>query len=325
MGGKISRKFADTVARALEAVAPGGGEIFQHAQSDERIGVGEEHVLRRMAAEKFAKHRHQAAHDGRFGVAAKKTAPIAELAHQPDDRNAAAHAIRVDTIRSGKGGDALGAIDNHAESFLRIVDQTEIVDELLEFAGERHNGSVFNPDKVGKRPRNNDARGPVDRAKVKGVRRCSAFPPMNENVLVPLPGFALPEDFPWRVGFVGLVNDQLRRLRATGHFLPPRFFGYYFHAQTAVAVGGSWTVSLNPQPPIAMIPLLIERLTEGRYAISSTSRETVPDYMLVHDRRDGTCWLWSFEEGLRFIEAVEPVMAGQPGAHETEDQGLFGP
>jgi hypothetical protein len=48
---------------------------------------------------------------------------------------------------------------------------------------------------------------------------------MPDNVLIPLPGFQLPGDFPWKVGFVAMVDDQLRRLRATGHFLPPRFFG----------------------------------------------------------------------------------------------------
>ena len=68
---------------------------------------------------------------------------------------------------------------------------------------------------------------------------------ITQNVLIPLPSFALPSDFPWRIGFVSLVDQQLRRLRATGHFVPPRFFGYFFRGATPVGVGGSWTVSLD--------------------------------------------------------------------------------
>lgn len=131
---------------------------------------------------------------------------------------------------------------------------------------------------------------------------------MAENILIPLPGFELPKDFPWRVGFVGLVNDQLRRLRATGHFVPPRFFGYYFQGDVPVVVGASWTVSLDPMAqPASLLPRMLERMTCGAYSITSGSRETNPDFLLVHDRHDGACWLWSFADGMRFVEAVEAV------------------
>jgi hypothetical protein len=146
---------------------------------------------------------------------------------------------------------------------------------------------------------------------------------MSENVLIPLPGFQLPGDFPWRVGFVALVDDQLKRLRATGHFLPPRFFGYYFQAKTPVAVGGSWTVSLDSIRPATLIPEMLERLTRGQYSITSRGRESTPDYLLVHDRRDGACWLWSFEDGLRFVESVEPMIGG--GWSDAEAPRLLGP
>jgi len=149
---------------------------------------------------------------------------------------------------------------------------------------------------------------------------------MTDNVLIPLPGFALPEDFPWRTGFVGLVNDQLRRLRATGHFLPPRFFGYYFQGKVPIGVGGSWTVSLDANPPVALLPGMLDRLTHGQYSITSARRDTVPDYMLVHDRRDGSCWLWTFAEGLKFVEAVEPTMvADDGGTDDAEKPRLLGP
>jgi hypothetical protein len=147
---------------------------------------------------------------------------------------------------------------------------------------------------------------------------------MSENVLIPLPGFELPVDFPWRVGFVRMVDDQLRRLRATGHFLPPRFFGYYFQAEVPVAVGGSWTVSLDVIRPASQLPDMLEEVTRGEYSIIGPDPESAPDFLLVHDRRDGACWLWSFADGLRFIEAVEPTK----GDDWCDDQGrpkLLGP
>ena len=145
---------------------------------------------------------------------------------------------------------------------------------------------------------------------------------MGQNVLIPLPGFQLPADFPWQVGFVALVDDQLRRLRATGHFLPPRFFGYYFQGHVPVGVGGSWTVSLDAARPVSLLPGLLDRITHGIYSITSGGPKQRPDYLLVHDRRDGACWLWTFDEGLRFVEAVEPTTGGHDDA---ETPKLLGP
>lgn len=148
---------------------------------------------------------------------------------------------------------------------------------------------------------------------------------MAENVLIPLPDFQLPPDYPWRVGFVGLVDDQLRKLRATGHFLPPRFFGYYFRESVPVAVGGSWTVSLEARQPASILPRLLERVTQGAYTIVSAAREAWPDYLLVHDRRDGACWLWSFPDGLRFVEAFEPTTGGEKWLSDADEAELSGP
>ena len=88
---------------------------------------------------------------------------------------------------------------------------------------------------------------------------------MNDNVLIPLSGFGLPGDFPWRVGFVAHVDEQLRRLRATGHFLPPRFFGYYFCGDQPFAVGGAWTVSLDIGLPMSLLPEAVLKFTNGQY------------------------------------------------------------
>jgi len=71
------------------------------------------------------------------------------------------------------------------------------------------------------------------------------------------------------------------------------------------------------KPPVSHLPELLDHLTDGKYGIASTSRDRLPDYMLIHDRRDGVCWLWAFERGLRFAEATEPVI-------EPEDSGMDG-
>ena len=147
---------------------------------------------------------------------------------------------------------------------------------------------------------------------------------MSENVLIPLPQFILPDDLPWRVGFVMLVDDQLRRLRATGYFVPGRFFGYFFQAEQAVSVSGCWTVSLDAQPLVTLLPGMVEQATNGHFSIVSAKRESVPDYLLVHDRHDGACWLWSLADGLRFIEASEPVSGGEAG-DGVEKPRLLGP
>ncbi|WP_146180129.1 hypothetical protein [Opitutus sp. ER46] len=141
---------------------------------------------------------------------------------------------------------------------------------------------------------------------------------MNDNFLIPLTGFELPPDYPWRVGFVGLVNEQLRRLRATGYFVPSRFFGYYFQGNNPIGVSGNWTVSLEPTQPVALLPEMVGQYTGGKFSISSTGRAIVPDYMLVHDRLDGACWLWSFTEGLQFVEAVEPT--NEDGGWDNAEQ-----
>jgi hypothetical protein len=73
---------------------------------------------------------------------------------------------------------------------------------------------------------------------------------------------------------------------------------------------------------MTLVTSKLDRLTKGLYSIASTSAGSVPDFMLIHDRRGGSCWLWSFDEGLRFVEAVEPVVGGW---NDAETPRLFGP
>ena len=133
---------------------------------------------------------------------------------------------------------------------------------------------------------------------------------MTDNVLIPLPGFTLPGDYPWQIRFVAAVDEQLRRLHASGPFHPPRFFGYFFQGTQPVAVSGNWTVTLDSEPPISDLPERIDELTQGRFPIASENEDRLPEFVLIHDRRDGACWLWRFAYGLQFVEATEPLIGG---------------
>lgn len=143
-----------------------------------------------------------------------------------------------------------------------------------------------------------------------------------DNHLIPLPGFELPTDFPWRIGYVALVNDQLRRLRSTGYFLPPRFFGYYFQGGKPMGVSGSWTVTLDLQQPVSFLPDMVDQATLDQFSIESDSRDRTPEYLLIHDRWRGACWLRSFLIGFRFVEAVDPVTDGEESTSDHTDSYL---
>ena len=149
---------------------------------------------------------------------------------------------------------------------------------------------------------------------------------MSDNVLIPLPTFNLPVDFPWRVRFISAVDEHLRRLRATGHFRPSRFFGYYFRGESPMGVSGNWTVTLDVEPPLVQLKAALHRITKGQFSISSNSSDADPDFLLVHDRRDGACWLWRFEYGLRFVEAIDAVSISKDrGTDQAENRKLLGP
>lgn len=149
---------------------------------------------------------------------------------------------------------------------------------------------------------------------------------MTDNVLIPLPGFVLPADYPWKIRFVAAVDEQLRRMRASGRFLPPRFFGYFFQGASPVAVSGNWTVTLDSEPPIVDLVERVDRLTLGRFPMASNESDRSPEFLLVHDRRDGACWLWRFAYGLHFVEATEPFSGDDSGSiGGSGNQKLLGP
>lgn len=139
---------------------------------------------------------------------------------------------------------------------------------------------------------------------------------IKDNVLVPLPGLRLPPDLPWRSQFVTLVEEHLQRMAAFNPFEPPRFFGYFFRGGDPVAVAGPWTVLLDPLPPLVNVPDSVELLTQGRFDIMASGTED-PDFLLVHDRHDGACWLWRYRFGMRFVMAQDPLLEWDIGLDDA--------
>ncbi|MDQ5980254.1 MAG: hypothetical protein QG602_3230, partial [Verrucomicrobiota bacterium] len=87
----------------------------------------------------------------------------------------------------------------------------------------------------------------------------------------------------------------------------PRFFGYYFTGQRAVVVAGLWTVLVDDAELLRRLRLTVEKITGNRFNIASASEGGEPEFMLVNDSHDGSCWLWDYEHARRFLESGEPV------------------
>lgn len=141
---------------------------------------------------------------------------------------------------------------------------------------------------------------------------------MTDNMLIDLPEIRLPRDMAWRIKFVEAVEQHARRLGITGHFEAPRFFGYYFTGAHPVIVAGHWTVMLDEVPLMRRLRQTIDQLTDHRFSIVSQREGAEPAFMLVHDRHDGSCWLWDYLHGRHFLEASEPVATWSQGANDDD-------
>jgi hypothetical protein len=146
---------------------------------------------------------------------------------------------------------------------------------------------------------------------------------MTDQLLIDLPEIRLPRDLAWRVKFIEAVEEHIRKLGVAGHFQPPRFFGYYFAGRHPVVLAKNWKVTLDSAPLLLKLRSVLERITDNQFSISSDSDNTEPEYMLVHDRHDGACWLWGFAQGRRFVEAHDPVSI--TGWTVEEQRPILGP
>ncbi len=130
---------------------------------------------------------------------------------------------------------------------------------------------------------------------------------MKNTHIIPFECFPLRFDFPYRCGFVGYVNEQLKLLRCSGTFIPPRFFGYYFRNNEPVGVTVGWTVVLDQN--LSMKTLL--HYLQARYGNENSIEcmgDDDPECILIHDRYlSGFCWLMPFREGEEFVARHEPT------------------
>ncbi len=134
---------------------------------------------------------------------------------------------------------------------------------------------------------------------------------MTDNMIIDIPELRLPRDMAWRVKFIEAVEEHARRLGISGRFRVPRCFGYYFTGSRAVVVAGLWTVVVDDAELLRRLRLTVERITDRRFNIASVSEGGEPEFMLVNDSHDGSCWLWDYTHGRNFLEASEPV--AKPG------------
>ena len=58
----------------------------------------------------------------------------------------------------------------------------------------------------------------------------------------------------------------------------------------------------------------VEKITENRFNIATRDERGEPEFMLVNDSHDGSCWLWDYTNGRRFLEASDPT-----GSHQTTE------
>jgi len=133
-----------------------------------------------------------------------------------------------------------------------------------------------------------------------------------ENILVPLPGFTLPRDLPWRTRFVDIVEAHSEGETGRAPYEPPRFFGYYLCGDDFVAVAGPWAIGVVETTALERLPDMIDVLTGSRFPMTCDPEDD-PEFMLVYDRYDGACWLWRYPFAQRFLEAEEALLHDDAG------------
>lgn len=141
-GELLRGEFSDARPHAAQAVQARGRQRARQAELLEECRLLREDVLRLRIAVKVAQQRHESAHEGRFRIAAEMAAALAPLAHEPDQGDAAAHAVCVDVLGARWREARPGAVDDGREAFLCVLDEEEIGEHLLLAFGDGHAGNV---------------------------------------------------------------------------------------------------------------------------------------------------------------------------------------
>ena len=148
---------------------------------------------------------------------------------------------------------------------------------------------------------------------------------MMDNLIIDIPELRLPRDMAWRGKCIEAVEQHAGRLGITGRFKVPRFFGYYFSGSHAVVVAGLWTVLVDDAALLRRLRVTVEQITDHRFNIASREEGGEPEFMLVNDSHDGSCWLWDYTHGRRFLEASEPVATRETAADIFDEGNDRGP
>lgn len=151
--GECSQAGAD----GGKAVSTGGREVFQEVEGGEGIGVAGGDFSGRGVVEEICGEDDQTAHEGRVGVGVKIEAAVAHLRGNPDGRDAAGDAVFIGAGDGWQRGTATGAVDDHRETFLEVVDEREVGGEQLKFFGEGHGRKAWGGLPLGARHGNGSA------------------------------------------------------------------------------------------------------------------------------------------------------------------------
>lgn len=128
----------DALADGGEAVAAGGGEVFEEVERGQRIGFARGDFGGRGVVEELNQKDHKAAHERGIGIGVKVEAALSESGGEPDGGDATEDAVG---IRAGLGRErrvAAGPVDDEGETLLEVVDGGEVFEQGLKFGGEVH-------------------------------------------------------------------------------------------------------------------------------------------------------------------------------------------
>lgn len=134
----LSGEGEDGGAGTGEAVAAGGGEVFDEINGLERVGSGCRDFGGRGTAEEIAEERDETADERRVGLATEIAEAVADFADEINQRDTTADAGGVGAFGVGEGRELFRAVDDEREALLRVIDEGEIVDEPLLFLGQSH-------------------------------------------------------------------------------------------------------------------------------------------------------------------------------------------
>lgn len=128
-----------------------------------------------------------------------------------------------------------------------------------------------------------------------------------------LPGMILPRTLAFDIGLMEAMEDHVERTRKriVRFFRAPRFIGIYFNHTQPVAICQFCRANLPLRPEVRFLWMKVDSFARRERCIVAEKGSLEPPFIVVHDSLDGSCWLYPFEQGRRFL-TVGPVFAEKP-------------